>query len=695
MENKKSKALVEDLMEDLLEGDLSRIKNQSYKECERKSADRDLSEESLSWKTGLQTRTMTREDAALKDDDGVVGSKELSKSGLQRDETKTSKRAKGATVGASPSSQLKEKKSRKKSKSSRKKKKLSIVKSPHSSVKKTSKTSPSLVKRVLEAATRSSVKRPESSEVSERGFDFSKGPEVKKTSRSSKVSGIDFTEKSVVKRPSSSNFDFSRKSIVKEVSPSPLDFSEVSVSKSKGSVLKSEESVLKSEESVLEPEDKETVKFPMAKELSSGGSVIRDSQDGSLKEKESQGGVPAPKGESQNEESQIIDEMSSTDLKKTIIYPVPPVHSVVTTHGEDANEKTHSPPEDMPSLNTNLVHAQDLKMAQQKITYLEKEIENLRLDNDKLIMAGEALRGQNEELIIQFEGMKKSTRESMLKPEELSPGGSVIRDSQDGSFTEKESQGGVPVPKGESQNEKSQIIDEVSSTELKKTIIYPVSSVHSVVTTHGKGVDEKTHLPPKDMPSLNMNLVQAQNLKMAQQKITCLEKEIENLRLDNDKLTMAGEALKDQNEELIIQFEEMKKSTDEELDHMEKEKDIVSDLLNQRDKKITQLLSEKEVLEKRLESNFRKIRVRERELENRLELARVEHIAINNSKDEVVLDLKRQVDQLSSELESLRNKGQDLNNKLDEKREALQRTVKALRLALIMLEGGNTMKKSG
>ena len=55
-------------------------------------------------------------------------------------------------------------------------------------------------------------------------------------------------------------------------------------------------------------------------------------------------------------------------------------------------------------------------------------------------------------------------------------------------------------------------------------------------------------------------------------------------------------------------------------------------------------------------------------------------MAINQTKDEVVLDLKRQIDQLSLELDSFRNKGQELHQQLSEKREALQRTVKALRL---------------
>ena len=94
-------------------------------------------------------------------------------------------------------------------------------------------------------------------------------------------------------------------------------------------------------------------------------------------------------------------------------------------------------------------------------------------------------------------------------------------------------------------------------------------------------------------------------------------------------------------------------------------------------------------MEMRLSTSIQKIRVRERELENRLELVRMEGQALIRNKDEMILDLKRQIDQLTIELESYRTKGQDLNKQLDDKQEMLSRTVKALRLALSLLEGND------
>ena len=232
------------------------------------------------------------------------------------------------------------------------------------------------------------------------------------------------------------------------------------------------------------------------------------------------------------------------------------------------------------------------------------------------------------------------------------------------------------------------------SFTVPQDMTLPIPSLSSMPFRHAYMKKGPAYKSASELSSADIALAQSQNLKIAQSKIIEMEEEIESLRLDNDRLTVAGETLKERNEELISQLEEVRKSTKDELEQVWKEKEIISKILDEREKKINQLLSQKEHLEMRLESNFRKIRVRERELENRLELMKMEHTAINKSKDDIVLDLKRQVDQLSLELNSFRNRGHELNKQLNEKRETLQRTVKALRLALIMLERGE-VKKSG
>jgi predicted nucleic acid-binding Zn-ribbon protein len=99
-------------------------------------------------------------------------------------------------------------------------------------------------------------------------------------------------------------------------------------------------------------------------------------------------------------------------------------------------------------------------------------------------------------------------------------------------------------------------------------------------------------------------------------------------------------------------------------------------------------------LELRISTNIQKIRVRERELENRLELVKMESAALIRSKDEMILELKRNIDQLNLELTNYRNKNQELNRLTTDKQEMLRRTVKALRLALSMLEGEEDTQKA-
>ena len=105
----------------------------------------------------------------------------------------------------------------------------------------------------------------------------------------------------------------------------------------------------------------------------------------------------------------------------------------------------------------------------------------------------------------------------------------------------------------------------------------------------------------------------------------------------------------------------------------------------QRDLELQRRKSEE--LELRISTNIQKIRVRERELENRLELVKMESAALIRSKDEMILEHKRTIDQLNMELNNYRAKNQELNRLTTDKQEMLRRTVKALRLALSMLEG--------
>lgn len=182
-------------------------------------------------------------------------------------------------------------------------------------------------------------------------------------------------------------------------------------------------------------------------------------------------------------------------------------------------------------------------------------------------------------------------------------------------------------------------------------------------------------------------LATSENLRIAQTRILDLEQEISRLRTDNEQLAAAGETLRRRADELLAQTTALQGKMERTVETKEHEIDILRQSQIKKDKELSISRLKIDELEMRLSTNIQKIRVRERELENRLELVKMESTALVRNKDEIILDLKRQVDQLNLELENYRNKGQELNKQLGDRQEILRRTVKALRLALSMLEG--------
>jgi hypothetical protein len=183
------------------------------------------------------------------------------------------------------------------------------------------------------------------------------------------------------------------------------------------------------------------------------------------------------------------------------------------------------------------------------------------------------------------------------------------------------------------------------------------------------------------------HLHQIENLRVAQQKILDLEAEMERLRHDNHELVTAGEILRKENESLVARDESLIQELNGIKESMNHEKQILEEANSEKDRDLRDLRSKVAEFETRMAAGLHKVRVRERELENRLELQKIETSALVRNKDEMLLDLKRQIDVLNVELANYRGKTQELSRKLQDKQELLRKTVKALRIALSLLEG--------
>jgi chromosome segregation ATPase len=182
-------------------------------------------------------------------------------------------------------------------------------------------------------------------------------------------------------------------------------------------------------------------------------------------------------------------------------------------------------------------------------------------------------------------------------------------------------------------------------------------------------------------------LKQSESLRIAQSRISELEAEMERLRRDNESLSTAGDTLRRRMDELLGKAENLEIQSRENQKIFDEEKKVLRGQAQSKERENADLRARMEELELRLESNFKKIRVRERELEHRLEIVKMESATLVSSKDKMILDLKRQIDQLSNENDFAKIKTQELFNQHKEKQETIRRVVRALRIALTILEG--------
>jgi hypothetical protein len=187
--------------------------------------------------------------------------------------------------------------------------------------------------------------------------------------------------------------------------------------------------------------------------------------------------------------------------------------------------------------------------------------------------------------------------------------------------------------------------------------------------------------------SSEVGLKQSETLRLAQNRITELEHELDQMRKDGEELSSAAETLRRRVDELTSKLENSEAKASEGQRVYNEERQVMRGQLQGKDRENVELRNRIDEMEHRLESNFKKIRVRERELEHRLEIVKMENQSLVTSKDKMILDLKRQIDQLTHETEYSKQKSQELFGQYKEKQDTIRRVVRALRIALTILEG--------
>lgn len=194
---------------------------------------------------------------------------------------------------------------------------------------------------------------------------------------------------------------------------------------------------------------------------------------------------------------------------------------------------------------------------------------------------------------------------------------------------------------------------------------------------------------PKNVVDLQAHLKSSNYLEVAQNRVLELEKEVQKLRRDGEQLAAAGKHFKEMTDSLKVQVKQAESNYQNMQEIAREEKKILMQSLEAKEIKISALQERVVDVEQRQGSQFENVRIRERELENRLEIMKTETEALARIKDESILELKKQVQLVQSDLEKYRAQNQKVSAKLEGKEELLRRTVKALRIALTMLEGSN------
>jgi chromosome segregation ATPase len=178
----------------------------------------------------------------------------------------------------------------------------------------------------------------------------------------------------------------------------------------------------------------------------------------------------------------------------------------------------------------------------------------------------------------------------------------------------------------------------------------------------------------------------AEATSVAQARIKELEIERDHLRTELDKSVLKFEDVQRQFTQLKDMSQDGNHKHRNKIEILEDEKTILRDRLSAKDKEIQQLKKQNEELEFRFRSDLQKIRIKEREYENKNIILKAENHAISKTKDEMIIDLQNKIGQLEYEINQFKHLLSEKRNDNTELKDRQARTVKALRVALNILE---------
>lgn len=269
--------------------------------------------------------------------------------------------------------------------------------------------------------------------------------------------------------------------------------------------------------------------------------------------------------------------------------------------------------------------------------------------------------------------------------------------------------------------------DDINSSQQKTTVLNPLKSVEPDKTTV-LATDEKTKSivqkvkpvepvhptrdvePPKEnffnkdnidpsLFSLEAALKQSEYLRIAQGKVKSLDQQVDELKSENETLSTSAIILQKKYDELANKLDTFNQDQKARVDNYKDEIVLKDRIIKELQKEKDQLQRKNDEFSSLMSEKIHHIRVRERELQNRLEILQQEGDVVITNKDETILDLQKQMDQLHFEMDSYKTQARELNLHIQNQKEQIRRSTKALRLALTLLENEDVdvseIKKTG
>ncbi len=253
--------------------------------------------------------------------------------------------------------------------------------------------------------------------------------------------------------------------------------------------------------------------------------------------------------------------------------------------------------------------------------------------------------------------------------------------------------------------ETKSVVQKSKLSETKPTELNPPKAKQEYKSAPTRDVEppkesffNKDNLDPS-LFSLEAAIKQSEYLRIAQNKVKQLERQVDELKSENETLSASTIILQKKYDQVVNKLDTIQMDQKAQVENL-KDELVLKDRINR------ELEKEKDQLQRKIDEfnslmseKIQHIRVRERELQNRLEILQHEGDVVITNKDEMILDLKKKMDQMHFEMDSYKTQARELNQQIQGHKDQIRRSTKALRLALTLLENENIdvseIKKTG